>query len=136
MNYELLIMNCKLSYLMGGILLGCALIFGSGCGGKEDAPHVSDDQLARMTADLFVVESATANLSGVAKDSLYQAYAAQMFELHGVNKDVYEKKLMEVALDLDRMENMAAKVEELLKAEQVEKPATGEAAQDSIKNGR
>lgn len=125
-------MNYKLLYsILNGALCFSAILL-SNCNNKDDLPYVSDDQLARITADLFIVEGATANLSGNKKDSLYLAYAAQVFELRGIAKELYEKKLMEVAFDLGRMENMAIKVEDLLKAEQqAGKPLD---TQDSIKS--
>jgi len=65
-------------------------------------------------ADISIADAATTGLNGYAKDSLMQAYYKQVFEMHGVTLEVYEKDLRILAQDLVRMEGIVKQADELL----------------------
>lgn len=44
-------------------------------------------------ADLYIAEAATNGLGGYEKDSLTHVYYEQVFEMHGVTKEEYEKNI-------------------------------------------
>jgi len=63
------------------------------CRQETEQPSLSDETLARIMADLYVAEAATNGLGGYEKDSLTHAYYEQVFEIHGVTKNEYEKNV-------------------------------------------
>ncbi len=90
-------------------------VFLSACqSNTPEQPTLSDDKLAQIMADLSVADAATNGLSGFRKDSLMHAYSNQVFELHGVNIETYEKDLRTLANDLNRMEHIVKKADDLL----------------------
>jgi len=77
--------------------------------------------MVKIMADLSVAEAATTQMSGYSKDSLTQVFYNQVFELHGVNAEQYERNLRIYAKDLATMENMVKKIEATFETEK--KPA-------------
>lgn len=75
----------------------------SACRPPAGQAALSDEQIARVMADLYVAEAATNGLSGYPKDSLTQVYYAQVLEQHGVSLADYEKSLRILAADVPRM---------------------------------
>ncbi len=65
-------------------------------------------------ADLALADAATTGLAGYTKDSLMQVYFKQVFEIHGVTEEAYEKDLRILADDLNHMEVIVKKADELL----------------------
>ncbi|MFN0176562.1 MAG: DUF4296 domain-containing protein [Saprospiraceae bacterium] len=80
-----------------------------------EQPSIGDDKLARIMADLSIADAATTGLAGYRKDSLLQVYFKQVFEMHNVTLESYEKDLRIVAKDLSRMEAIVKAADELLK---------------------
>lgn len=81
---------------------------------SSNQPVLPDEKIARIMADLSIADAATTGLAGYAKDSLMHAYFNQVFEIHGVSKENYEKDLRIVAENLVRMEEIVKKADELL----------------------
>lgn len=79
-----------------------------------EQPALSDDQLARIMADLSIADAATNGMVGFSKDSLMRIYFNQVFEMHGVSLEAYEKDLRIIAKDLSHMEQIVKKADELL----------------------
>ncbi len=79
-----------------------------------DQPTLSDEKITQIMADLCVADGATNGLAGYTKDSLVHIYIKQVFELHGVTLESYEKDLRILAKDLPRMEVVVKKADELL----------------------
>lgn len=65
-------------------------------------------------ADISIADAATTGLSGYAKDSLMQVYFKQVFDIHGVDLETYEKDLRILAKNLDHMEQVVKLADELL----------------------
>lgn len=97
-------------------LLNClALVFFFSCSVQSgESPSVSDEKLARIMADLNIAEAATNGLTGFPKDSLTRVYYAQVFEIHGISQEVYEKDLRIVSADLPRLQRLVLDSDELL----------------------
>ena len=70
--------------------------------------------MARIMADLYIAEAATVGLSGFEKDSLQQVYYRQVFELHGLSIEEYERNLRQYADDVPRMETLHREAELLV----------------------
>ena len=104
--------------LYGGILV---LSLCLGCWNKTERPDLDEDKMVKIMADLSVAEAATTQMSGYSKDSLTQVFYNQVFELHGVNAEQYERNLRIYAKDLATMENMVKKIEATFETEK--KPA-------------
>ncbi|MDX1911378.1 MAG: DUF4296 domain-containing protein [Saprospiraceae bacterium] len=95
-------------------ILPLLLIFFS-CQQKQvETPVLSDEKLARIMADISIADAATTGLSGYAKDSLMQVYFKQVFDIHGVDLETYEKDLRILAKNLDHMEQVVKLADELL----------------------
>lgn len=85
------------------------------CEGKSPEPRtLTDEKIARIMADLSIADAATNGLAGFAKDSLMQVYFKQVFEIHGITLEVYEKDLRILAKDLEQMERVVKMSDELL----------------------
>lgn len=80
----------------------------------QETPTLSDEKIVRIMADLSVADAATTGLAGFAKDSLMQVYFKQVFEMHGVTLENYEKDLRILAKDLPHMERIVKQADELL----------------------
>lgn len=81
---------------------------------QVEMPSLPDEKLARIMADISIADAATTGLSGYAKDSLMQVYFKQVFEIHGVSLETYEKDLRILAKDLDHMERVVKQADEFL----------------------
>jgi len=75
---------------------------------------LSDDKIARIMADLNIADAATTGIAGYPKDSLMHHYFNQVYEMHGITLETYEKDLRIVAQDLERMDRIVKKAEALL----------------------
>jgi hypothetical protein len=98
------------------------LLFLSACGQTQvETTVLPEDKLARIMADISIADAATTGLSGYAKDSLMQVYFNQVFEMHGVNIETYENDLRILAKNLENMEKVVKKADELLMEKNLEK---------------
>lgn len=85
------------------------------CAAKSTEPRtLTDEKVARIMADLSIADAATNGLSGFPKDSLMQVYFKQVFEIHGITLELYEKELRILAKDLTQMESVVKMSDELL----------------------
>ena len=89
----------------------------SACGPAGEQPSRSDEDLARLMADLAVADAATNALSGFEKDSLAQVYYKQVFDKHGTNLETYEKDLRLIVNDFERIRKIQKRAEEFLAPE-------------------
>ena len=101
-------------------LIHLVLPFLLACGGKkaEETQTLSDEKISRIMADLYVAEAATTGLSGYSKDSLMKVYYLQVFELHGVTAESYEKDLRVVGNDLEHLKAVVHEAQRLLDGSQ------------------
>jgi hypothetical protein len=76
-----------------------AILLCAACQQPVEQPTLSDETIARIMADLHVAEAATTGLGGYSKDSLMHLYYSQVFELHGIKREAYEKDLRLLARD-------------------------------------
>lgn len=99
----------------------CASVLWQACQQQVEQPSLSDDTVVRIMADLYVAEAATTGLGGFKKDSLTFAYYEQVFEIHGVAREEYEKNLRLIARDEYRMEELTQAATALLQPKDAEK---------------
>lgn len=92
----------------------CAIAV-SACREVPEQPTLSDATLTRIMADLHVAEAATTGLGGYEKDSLTHVYFQQVFEIHGVSKEAYEKNIRLIARDEMHLAEVADSAIALLK---------------------
>lgn len=95
-------------------VLTCSLLSFS-CGEKQEKPSMSDEQISRVMADLFIADAATNGLSGYPKDSLMHVYFKQVFDMHRVTQEEYEKNLRLIAKDLPRIKRVTQAASDLVK---------------------
>lgn len=81
---------------------------------QQEQPSLPDEKLARIMADLSIADAATNGLGGYRKDSLMHVYTQQVFEVHQTTLETYEKDMKILSLDLERMENVVKRAEEML----------------------
>lgn len=98
---------CMAFFALLGLLAACSPK-------TTEQTTLSDDKIARIMADMNIADAATTGIAGYKKDSLMHHYFNQVFEIHGVTLESYEKDLRIVAQDLDRMGQIVKKAEELL----------------------
>lgn len=99
------------------LLATCLTMFVIACQQKQtEQPSLSDATIAQIMADLHVAEAATTGLGGYEKDSLTHMYFKQVFEIHGVSKDEYERDVRIIARDELRLGEVADSAIALLKA--------------------
>ena len=103
-------------------LFGLALLtIWPACRPEGEQPALSDEKIARIMGDLYVAEAATNGLTGYSKDSLTHVYYRQVFEMHGVTREAYEKDLRLIVRDVARMEAIMDRAGEMIEPEK--KPA-------------
>lgn len=85
------------------------------CTQKVEEPIWPDDKTARIMADLSTADAAANGLSGYSRDSLAQIYYKQVFEMHGVTLEEYEKNLNLLTRDLPRMGAVMDSAQAILK---------------------
>ncbi|GEM_PF-543374 len=83
---------------------------------SEERLQLSEEQIARIMADLHIAEAATSGLVGYQKDSLLYRYYEQIFTLHQVDRQTYERDLRLLAREEARMQAVVERAEELLQA--------------------
>ncbi len=83
---------------------------------SEERLQLSEEQIARIMADLHIAEAATSGLVGYQKDSLLYRYYEQIFTLHQVDQQTYERDLRLLAREEARMQAVVERAEELLQA--------------------
>lgn len=98
----------------GMVVAGICLLLLGGCSGGEKRA-LTDEQLSRIMADLFVAQAASSSQSGDLRDSLLGVYTRQVYGMHHTTPDVYEREINEAALDMGRFEGILNKAEELVK---------------------
>ena len=94
--------------------LSLLCLFFFACTEQAPRPGLTDAQLARIMADLYVAEAATSGAIGYARDSLMQVYFNQVFEVHGVRREVYEKDIQLLATDVPHFEAVSQAARALL----------------------
>lgn len=97
-------------------VLTCICFLFSCTAHQEAERSLSDEQLARIMADINVAEAATIGLSGYPKDSLMKVYYAQVFEIHGCSQDDYENNLRMVSTDLEHLKDIVEQSIQILEA--------------------
>lgn len=90
------------------------LFFMAACQQTGEQTFLPDEKVARIMADFYIGEAATYGMSGYAKDSLAQAYYDQVFQIHGVTREQYEKNLRILVRDIPRTEAILDQVDKLL----------------------
>ncbi len=102
------------------IFFGTALaLHAPACQQEAKQPPLSDKQVSRIMADLYLAEAATTGLTGNPKDSLLGVYYRQVFEIHGVSKEDYETSLRTMSEDDERIRGVVDSAINLLKPEKV-----------------
>ncbi len=104
-------MKKKFTLLLLTIIAGIYMA----CRQQMEQPSLSNATIARIMADLHVAEAATTGLGGYEKDSLTQVYFKQVFEIHGVPKEEYERNIRIIARDELRLGEVADSAIALLK---------------------
>lgn len=104
--------------LYGGIFVITLCL---GCWSKAERPDLDEEKMVKIMVDLSVAEAATSQMNGYSKDSLTRVFYQQVFELHGVNAEQYERNLRIYSYDLAAMENIVKKIEATFETEK--KPA-------------
>ncbi|MCC6413413.1 MAG: DUF4296 domain-containing protein [Saprospiraceae bacterium] len=90
------------------LLLQCA---------PKDPPVVTDipdEKITKIMADLHLADAATNGLAGYEKDSLMKVYFKQVFEMHGIEQERYEKNLEGLSVNILRMEAVVRAADSLL----------------------
>ncbi len=98
--------------LVARFLLLSALLFA--CNNKTEQASLTDQQISRIMADMFIADAATTGLAGYPKDSLMHVYFAQVLDMHHVTEEEYERNLLLLAKDLPRMQAVTKAASELL----------------------
>lgn len=73
-----------------------------------------DEKITKIMADLYVADAATNGLAGYEKDSLMKVYFKQVFEMHGVEQERYERNLEGLSVSILRMESVVRAADSLL----------------------
>lgn len=85
------------------------------CGKASVQTIFSDAKTTQIMADLAIAEAATVNLAaGYPRDSTSAAYFDQVFRRHGVSKEDFEKNLLLLSNDLERLETCSKNAEKML----------------------
>jgi hypothetical protein len=84
----------------------------SACGDKAEKPTIPEDKMVRIMGDLIVADAATANFSGYQKDSLSQVYYKQVYDMHGITLETYEKNLRIYSNNIEQMEQISKQIED------------------------
>lgn len=87
------------------------------CNPQPEQLTVPEEKLARIMADLYIAEAATLGLTGISKDSLLRVYNAQVFQIHGITPDEYEKNLKILAHDEQNIERVLQQSIDLVKTD-------------------
>lgn len=73
-----------------------------------------DEKITQIMADLYVADAATNGLAGYEKDSLMKVYFKQVFEMHGIEQERYERNLEGLSVNILRMESVVRAADSLL----------------------
>lgn len=85
------------------------------CQAKEQPPFLDDEKAAQILVDLALAESATNGLTGASKDSLFEIYQKQVFQMNGVSKDDYLENTKRLSQDIERTGRVVKRADEILK---------------------
>lgn len=88
-----------------------------GCQPAHESPSLTDEKMSRILADLFIAEAATNGLSGYPKDSLTHVYYDQVFQIHGISREEYEKNMRLLVLEEAHIEKVVKDAVDLLRTE-------------------
>lgn len=96
-------------------IFAAAIVFATSCVERADPPLFSDEKTAQIMADLAVADAAAmSKFTGYPRDSITEAYFSQVFQMHGVSKEDYEKNLLLLSHDLDRLQRCSKNAEQIL----------------------
>jgi hypothetical protein len=73
-----------------------------------------DEKITKIMADLYVADAATNGLAGYEKDSLMKVYFKQVFEMHGIEQERYERNIEGLSANILRMESVVRAADSLL----------------------
>lgn len=83
------------------------LILGFGACDKEKKQlPISQEKMIDILVDVHVAEAAMQELSSILRDSIGEIYYEQIFEMHGVTKDEFNKALYLIKQDPEQMERV------------------------------
>jgi hypothetical protein len=93
------------------------LLLLAACQPKTDnaIDQVPEDKVIKILAEVALADGAVSTLSGVVRDSLAQAYYKQIFELNGMTLEEFEKHMLTLSTDTDRIENVVRQSENMVK---------------------
>jgi len=75
---------------------------------------IPDEKLSQIMSDLNIADAATNGLAGYEKDSLMKVYFNQIFEMHGIEQERFEKNLEALSANILRMESVVRAADSLL----------------------
>jgi len=98
----------------------CLLSVGS-CMEKELVPVTDEEQIVRVLADLHVSEAAAQQFDVTLRDSFREVYYDQIFKIHQIEKEVFEKDLDLLKQNPSQLSTVYDKVIKLLEKDKQQK---------------
>ncbi len=95
-------------------LLAFIFVLFCSCEEKPLPLSIDDETLIDVLVDVHFAESAMNNIYKQKKDSLATLYYSQIFEIHGIDKNVFDENMQILQRDADKMDEMYEKVLERL----------------------
>ncbi len=77
-------------------VFGLSLFAWTNCGEKNARLPIDDETLVKVLADVHLSEAALSSTFGLEKDSLVLVYYDQIYKMHGISKDDFERTLFEL----------------------------------------
>ena len=102
------------------------LLFFYACEEKPIPLSIPEDKMIDVLVDVHFAESAMNNIYKHKKDSLATLYYGQIFEIHGINQNVFDENMQILQRDADKLDAVYEQVLERLnkKGLEVQKNAT------------
>lgn len=92
----------------------CGLLGLPSCGDQVSCT-LSQGELLDVLVDIQIAETAAQSLTGTVKDSIQELYYRQIFEIHGIEEEVFKTCFDELQADPERMSAMYEKIVEEMK---------------------
>jgi hypothetical protein len=94
------------------------LLLALSCKKEKSSLPISEEELVTVMADVHLAEAALQDQYGMKKDSLARLYYRQIYRLHGITEEDFQKTMKRLRNDPGRVEQLYERVlEELSKQE-------------------
>jgi hypothetical protein len=84
----------------------CFLLLCFACNEPKEQPTIPREKMSEVLADIFIADAAINSGFGVMRDSMQAYYYEQVFQVHNITREEYQKNMAIYSKSLVEMDSM------------------------------